>query len=166
MTNFKGGASGKEPPLPIQEMQVRSLDCKDPLEEGMTTHSSILAWRIPWTEEPGGLQFMGSQRVRHGCRNLARMHAMTNSTKPSVLNMASDSQPSLDGPPCLRFQFICACGSHGALVSLKYDLLGLQRFFCLLQWVYQVAYSTSYIYMEAKGICQDTKVWSFLGLKY
>ena len=37
----------------------------DPLEEGMATHSSILAWRIPWTEEPGGLQSMGSQRVRH-----------------------------------------------------------------------------------------------------
>ena len=39
---------------------------KDPLEEGMAPHSSILAWRIPWTEEPGGLQFMGWQRVGHG----------------------------------------------------------------------------------------------------
>ena len=38
---------------------------KDPLEEGMATHSSILSWRIPWTEEPGGLQVTGSQRVRH-----------------------------------------------------------------------------------------------------
>ena len=38
---------------------------EDPLEKGMATHSSILAWRIPWTEEPGGLQSMGSQRVRH-----------------------------------------------------------------------------------------------------
>ena len=37
----------------------------DPLEKGMATHSSILAWKIPWTEEPGELQFMGSQRVRH-----------------------------------------------------------------------------------------------------
>ena len=41
------------------------LGREDPLEEGMATHSSILAWRIPWTEEPGGLQNMGSQRVRH-----------------------------------------------------------------------------------------------------
>ena len=40
-------------------------DQEDPLEEGMTTHSSILAWRIPWTEEPGGLRSIGSQRVRH-----------------------------------------------------------------------------------------------------
>ena len=42
-------------------MQVRSLGREDPLEEGMATHSSILAWRIPWTEEPGGLQSIGSQ---------------------------------------------------------------------------------------------------------
>ena len=46
-------------------MQVQSLDHEDPLEKGMATHSSILAWRIPWTEEPGGLQSMGSQRVGH-----------------------------------------------------------------------------------------------------
>ena len=48
-----------------QETRVRSLGRKDPLEESMATHSSILAWRIPWTEEPGGLQSMGSQRVRY-----------------------------------------------------------------------------------------------------
>ena len=45
----------------IKEIQVSSLGREDPLEKGMATHSSILAWRIPWTEEPGGLQFMGSQ---------------------------------------------------------------------------------------------------------
>ena len=45
--------------------EVWFLDQEDPLEEGMATHSSILAWRIPWTEEPGKLQSMGSQRVRH-----------------------------------------------------------------------------------------------------
>ena len=48
-----------------QEMRVRSLGQEDPLEEGMATHCSILAWRIPWTEVPGGLQCMGSQRVGH-----------------------------------------------------------------------------------------------------
>ena len=46
-------------------MQVQSLGWEDPMEEGMATHSSILAWRIPWTEEPGGLQPLGLQRVRH-----------------------------------------------------------------------------------------------------
>ena len=48
-----------------QEMQVRSLGWEDPLEKEMATYSSILAWRIPWTEEPGGLQSMGLQRVGH-----------------------------------------------------------------------------------------------------
>ena len=47
------------------ETCIQSLGWKEPLEKGMTTHSNILAWRIPWTEELGGLQFMGSQRVRH-----------------------------------------------------------------------------------------------------
>ena len=47
----------------MQETQVWSLGQEDPLEEGMATHSSIIAWRIPQTEEPGGLEFMGLQRV-------------------------------------------------------------------------------------------------------
>ena len=49
----------------MQETWVRSLGQEDPLEKGMATRSSFLAWRIPWTEEPGWLQSMGSQRVRH-----------------------------------------------------------------------------------------------------
>ena len=51
--------------LAMQESQVRSLGQEYPLEKGMATHSSILAWRIPWTEEPGRLQSMGLQRVEH-----------------------------------------------------------------------------------------------------
>ena len=51
--------------LAKQETQLRSLGWEDLLEKGMAAYSSILAWRIPWTEEPGGLQSMGSQRVRH-----------------------------------------------------------------------------------------------------
>ena len=49
----------------MQKTQVQSLGWEDALEKGMATHSSILAWRIPWTEESGGLQSMGSQRVGH-----------------------------------------------------------------------------------------------------
>ena len=49
----------------VQETQVQSLGQEDPLEKGMATHSSILAWRIPWTEEPGELQSMGLKRVGH-----------------------------------------------------------------------------------------------------
>ena len=48
--------------LPMQNMWVPSLDQEDPLEKGMATHSSILAWEIPWTEDPGGLQSMVSQK--------------------------------------------------------------------------------------------------------
>ena len=50
----------------MQETRVQSLDQEDPLEKGMATHSSILAWRIPWTEEPRGLQSIGSHRARDG----------------------------------------------------------------------------------------------------
>ena len=49
----------------MQKIQVQFLGREDPLEKGMATHSSILAWRIPWTEEPGGLQSLGSKRVGH-----------------------------------------------------------------------------------------------------
>ena len=57
----------KNPPAmqETQEMWVPALDQEDPLEESMVTHSSILAWRSPWTEEPGGLLSIGLQRVRH-----------------------------------------------------------------------------------------------------
>ena len=51
--------------LAMPETQVHSLGWEDVLEKEMAIHSSILAWRIPWTEEPGGLQSMGTQRVRH-----------------------------------------------------------------------------------------------------
>ena len=49
----------------MEEMWVRFLCWEDPLEKEMATHSSVLAWEIPWTEEPGGLEFMGSQRFGH-----------------------------------------------------------------------------------------------------
>ena len=63
VSGHPGGSDAKE--SAIQDTWVRSLGQEDPLEKGMTTHSSILAWRIPWTEEPGGLQSEGLQRVRH-----------------------------------------------------------------------------------------------------
>ena len=54
-----------ENPPAMQETWVQSLSWEDPLEEGMAAHSRTLAWRISWTEEPGGLQSMGSQRIGH-----------------------------------------------------------------------------------------------------
>ena len=73
---FPGGASGKKPACQcrrLKEMWTQSLDQEDLLEEGMATHPSILAWRIPWTEEPGRLQATGSQRVGHHWSNLPCM---------------------------------------------------------------------------------------------
>ena len=61
---FRGSSAGKNAPA-MWETWIQSLGWEDPLEEKMATHSSILAWRIPWMEEPGGLQSMGLQRVRH-----------------------------------------------------------------------------------------------------
>ena len=61
---FPGGSAVKNPPA-MQETWVQSLGQEDPLEEEMAPYSSILACRIPWTEEPGGLQSMGLQRVEH-----------------------------------------------------------------------------------------------------
>ena len=55
-----------------QETQVQFLGQEDPLEEDMATHSSIIAWRIPWTEDPGGLQSIELQRVGHAWRDLVR----------------------------------------------------------------------------------------------
>ena len=66
----------------MQEARVRSLGLEDPLEEEMATHSSIPAWRIPWTEEAGGLQSMGSQRVSH---DRATKHAHTHIENWNVL---------------------------------------------------------------------------------
>ena len=67
LKGFPGGSVVKNPPAmqKMQETHVQSLGGKDPPEEGMATYFSILAWRIPWTEELGELQSIGSQKVRH-----------------------------------------------------------------------------------------------------
>ena len=65
--DFPGGTSGKEPACQCRrhETWIQSLGQEDPLEEGMATHFSIVAWKIPWTVEPGGLQSIRFQRVRY-----------------------------------------------------------------------------------------------------
>ena len=80
LPGFTGGSVVKYPPAvpEMQEMWIRYLGWEDPLEEGMATHSSILAWRIPWAEEPGGQQPIGSQRVGPDCSDLACKVAIVN----------------------------------------------------------------------------------------
>ena len=65
----------------LQEMQVRSLGCEDPLERVMATYSSILAWRIPWTEEPDRLQSIALQKIRHSHREMLVKKGQTSSYK-------------------------------------------------------------------------------------
>ena len=62
------------PGVPVVKNPPASVGQEDPLEEGMAAHSSVLAWRIPWTEEPGGLQSISWQRVGHDWSHLAHMH--------------------------------------------------------------------------------------------
>ena len=82
----------------MQETWVWSLDSEDPLEESMATYFNILAWRIPWKGEPGGLQSIGLHRVRHDWRDLARMHAnlcWRCSPGPSTYPRSQSVPPSL-----------------------------------------------------------------------
>ena len=83
-----------------QETWVQPLGQEDPLEEGMATHSNVLAWRIPWIEERFGLQFMGSQRVRHNWSDLACMH-----THPS--NYSIKKILHCVYVPQLSYPFVC-----------------------------------------------------------
>ena len=77
----------------MEETQVSSLGWEDPVEKGVATHSSFLAWRIPWTEEPHGLESTGSQRVRHNCvpntsqPSIGASPPLTRFASPDVLNM-------------------------------------------------------------------------------
>ena len=87
----------KNPPAmqELQETWVPSLCRGDPLEEGMATHSSTLAWRIPWVEESGGLQTMGSQRVRHDGNDSVCTHASETSEKSTVRNLEALTESCL-----------------------------------------------------------------------
>ena len=100
----------------ILETSIRSLGQEDPLEEGMATHSRVLPWRIPWTEEPNGLESKGSQRVRHDRSDLAHTHFyFTNE------NLESCSFPNVQG--AIRYQ---------KKTSLASQLQQIQSFPCLL----------------------------------
>ena len=76
---FPGDSVVKNPPAK-QEMWVRSLGWEDPLEKDMATYLSILAWRIPWTEDLGGFQSMGSQRVGHDFATKRQQHFLEKET--------------------------------------------------------------------------------------
>ena len=87
---FPGGSVVKNLPA-VQDLWVWSLGWGDPLGKEMAIHSSILAWRIPWTEEPSGLQSMGSQRIRHDWATKQQQHGLNCSVACGIfLDRASD----------------------------------------------------------------------------
>ena len=94
---FPSGSRVKGPSA-MQEIQVYFQGREDPLEEGMATHYSILAWRVPWTEEPGGLQSMGLQRVRNDWRDLA----------PHAQVLSQSSQGFLPSVPAFHISTRCS----------------------------------------------------------
>jgi len=110
---LRGGAVVKNPPAmqEMQETRVWSLGWEGPLEEEVATHSSILAWRIPWIEEPGGLQSLGSQRVR---QDWARMSHISHIKSCHVVRLYSRGA-SISTPHSLGFVEPCVIKTHTLL---------------------------------------------------
>ena len=105
---FQSDASGKEPicqcrKLKRHETCVWPLGQEDPLEENVAIHSSILAWRIPWTEEPGGPQSIGSRRVGHNWSNLAHTHTHTHTHRYTYTKKNLSVSWNLNLMQCLVF---------------------------------------------------------------
>ena len=90
--------SGRESACQDRRWGVDPLDWEDPLEKDMSTHSSILAWALPWTEEPGGLQFMGLQRIRHNLPTKQQQAPNEHWTSVLLGGGAPSSEPQ---PPAL-----------------------------------------------------------------
>jgi len=101
--------------LPMQEKWVWSLGWEDPLEEEMAIHSRILAWKIPWTEEPGGLQSMGLQRVGHDYWQHPRPWALFHSVK--------------------HWLYFRVAASGGAAVVMKCKNRNKTDEFCIQKWI-------------------------------
>ena len=110
-------------------MWIQSLDWEDPLEEGMAIHSSILAWRIPWTEESGGLWSIGLQRVGHSRSNLACMHAIFNISPKSLqhtncfFTFSHDSMKSNYYSFLFSSLFFLKAQSHGIISLYSYQII-------------------------------------------
>ena len=116
---FPGGTSGKEPASRCrrQETQVRSLGQEDPLEEGVATHSSILAWRIPWAEEPGG-----HSPWRHKELDMTEPLTHTALLRVDFRSKDKSREASKESLEWYSWQIIVACTSYsedGCLLKIK-----------------------------------------------
>ena len=132
----------------MQETWVRSLSREDPLEEGMATHSSILAWRIPQTEEPGGQQFTGSQGGGHNWGTLTHIHARKRPCKVWATNLSRLVLHALTFVLCTPFtkaflwiekQSSFSCPSFWRLLPCLYDIPLAGCIFLNLQISFQMS---------------------------
>ena len=127
--------------LPMQETWAWSLGWEDPLEKEMATHSSILAWRTPWTEEPGGLQSVVLQRIRHDWNDLA--HTDTNTLNVTITTGYFLSIHTWVLSTIEREKY-WTCFSDFIITHLNCVLTNAQLFYCffilfsfLVQWLFQ-----------------------------
>ena len=129
----------------MQETWVRSLGQEDPLEKEMATHSSILAWKIPWTEDPGRLQSMGSQRVRHNwatslsdCHSTYKLNKLGDNIQPWCIPFAILNQSwhcSMSGSNCCFLSciqvYVCqSCILSPCLFNFFAQYISLKSFPC------------------------------------
>ena len=127
----------------MQETQVWSLGQEDPMQKGMATHSSILAWRIPWTEEPGRLQSMGLQRIRHDLATNTNTYIYAYCTWISVFFFRFGSfqlkclqmhfQSPFSFSPLPRISMACSLLSHLSCILLSFFKICLS--ICSSDWV-------------------------------
>ena len=118
-------AQGVKKPLAMQETQVRSLGWEDPQEEKMATHSSILSWKIPWVEEPSGLQSMGLQRIGH---DWAEQSLPEGTSSTEVINSAPCSYPTL----CSFVTIVTSTETIFAYVFFYYFLWSFKGRLCVI----------------------------------
>ena len=131
----------------MQEMRVQSLGRKDPLEKEMVAHSSILAWEIPWTEETGGLQSIGSQRVGHDW-------AIEQQPLIYLQQLSTFCQYYFIYPPTSHLFFLEQQTLH--YFTTKYVPLKTKEFLTYNQNVYHICQKISYsiLSLNSQGICQ------------
>ena len=149
----------------IREIQVQTLGWEDLLEKEVATHSSILAWKIPWTEEPGKLHFMGSLRVGHDWATFLSFPLLSSAGKESACNVGDlGLTPGLERSPGegkgypLQYSGLensIHCIVHGVTESDTTERLSVM-------WFWVLPYAFNFSILQSNN-CQDNFIFSFFG---
>ena len=145
---------------------VQSLDWEDPLEEDMATHSSVLAWRMPWTGEPGGLRSIGSQRVRHNWPSTALVGGMLRcSIRQEVKSLRSQCVCGLPlGLSWWRIHLQCRRPGFKPWVGLPTPVSGLENSMdCIVHGVAKSGTRLTDFHFHFQGVCIlfTVMIWHF-----